>query len=112
MNTKKLSIAFSFFVTTAFSQTSFAQKFNWADQTGAFLTPSAYTAASPAGEFCKREVGFHYLNSGNVAGNDYQLSVTEMWPSSLNSATPQRSTATITLRATCSPTASMNFTAS
>jgi hypothetical protein len=77
MNTKKLSIAFSLFVITAFSQTSFAQGLNWEGQTGALLTPFAYTAGSPAGKFGKPEVGFHYLNSGNVVGNDYQLSITE-----------------------------------
>jgi len=76
MNTKKLVIAFTLFVITAFSQTSFAQ-LNWEGQTGALLTPFAYTASSPANKFGKPEVAFHYLNSGPVVGNDYQLSVTE-----------------------------------
>jgi hypothetical protein len=77
MNTKKLWIALSLFVITAFSQTSFAQGLNWDGQTGALLTPFAYTAAAPASKFGKPEVSFHYLNSGNVIGNDYQLSITE-----------------------------------
>jgi len=77
MNTRKLWIAFSLFVITAFSQTSFAQGLNWEGQTGALLTPFAYTAGSPAGKFGKPEVAFHYLNSGSVIGNDYQFSVTE-----------------------------------
>jgi hypothetical protein len=77
MNTKKLWIAFSLFVITAFSQTAFAQGLNWEGQTGALLTPFAYTAASPASKFGKPEVAFHYLNTGNVIGNDYQLSITE-----------------------------------
>ena len=69
-------LAFSLFVITAFSQTSFAQGLNWEGQTGALLTPFAYTATSPAG-FGKPEVAFHYLNTGSVIGNDYQFSVTE-----------------------------------
>jgi hypothetical protein len=77
MNTKKLLIAFSLFVITAFSQTAFAQGLNWEGQTGALITPFAYTAGSPAGKFGKPEVAFHYLNSGSVVGNDYQLSITE-----------------------------------
>jgi hypothetical protein len=77
MNTKKLSLAFSLFVVTVFSQTSFAQGLNWEGQTGALLTPFAYTASSPSGTFGKPEVGFHYLNGGNVIGNDYQLHITE-----------------------------------
>jgi hypothetical protein len=77
MNTKKLWIAVSLFVITAFSQNSFAQGLNWEGQTGALLTPFAYTAASPAGKFGRPEVGFHYLNAGGVVGNEYQLSITE-----------------------------------
>jgi hypothetical protein len=77
MNTKKLWIAFSLFVVTVFSQTSFAQGLNWDGQTGALLTPFAYTASSPARKFGKPEVAFHYLNGGDVIGNDYQFSVTE-----------------------------------
>jgi hypothetical protein len=77
MNTRKLWIAFSLFVVTAFSQTSFAQGLNWEGQTGALLTPFAYTASSPAGKFGKPEVAFHFLNAGNVIGNEYQFSITE-----------------------------------
>ena len=77
MNSKKLWVAFSLFVITAFSQNSFAQGLNWEGQTGALLTPFAYTAASPAGSFGRPEVGFHYLNAGSVVGNEYQLSITE-----------------------------------
>jgi hypothetical protein len=77
MNTKKLWIAFSLFVITVFSQTSFAQGLNWEGQTGALLTPFAYTAGAPAGKLGKPEVAFHFLNAGNVLGNEYQFSVTE-----------------------------------
>jgi hypothetical protein len=77
MNSKKFLAAFSFFLMLAFSSTSFAQGLNWEGQTGAFLTPFAYTVASPDAKFGKPEVAFHYLNSGSVVGNDYQLSITE-----------------------------------
>ncbi len=77
MKTKKLFLAVGLFVVTAFSQSLFAQGLNWEGQTGALLTPFAYTAASPAGKFGKPEIAFHYLNTGTVIGNDYQFSVTE-----------------------------------
>lgn len=77
MNSKKLWIAVSLFVLTVFSQTSFAQGLNWEGQTGALITPFAYTAGSTARRFGKPEVAFHYLNAGKVIGNDYQLSITE-----------------------------------
>lgn len=59
------------------SSTLLAQGLNWEGQTGALLTPFAYTASSPAAKFGKPEVALHYLNSGSVVGNDYQLSITE-----------------------------------
>ena len=77
MNSKKLLVAYVLFVITAFSQISFAQGLNWEGQTGAFLTPYAFTAGSPKTKFGKPELAFHYLNGGNVIGNDYQLSITE-----------------------------------
>jgi hypothetical protein len=77
MNTKKLLIGFSLFVITAFSQAAFAQGLNWEGQTGAVITPFAYTAGSPAGKFGKPEVAFHYMSAGPVVGNDFQLSITE-----------------------------------
>ena len=87
MNTRKLFIAYVLFVVSAFTQTSFAQGLNWEGQTGAFLTPFAYTAGSPSTKFGKPELAFHYLNGGNVIGNDYQLSITEgFWPDTSNSA--------------------------
>ena len=77
MHIKKLSIAFCVLAIAAFSQTVFAQGLNWEGQTGAVITPFAYTAATPAGKLGKPEVSFHYLNAGNVIGNDYQFSITE-----------------------------------
>jgi hypothetical protein len=77
MKPKKVALAFSIFIITVFSQNLFAQGLNWEGQTGVLLTPFAYTAGTPAGKFAKPEVAFHYLNAGNVIGNEYQFSVTE-----------------------------------
>lgn len=54
-----------------------AQNLNWEGQTGAFVTPFAYTAASPDKGFGLPAVAFHYLNGGTVLGNFYNVSVTE-----------------------------------
>jgi hypothetical protein len=77
MKAKKLFLAVGLFLLTAFAQNLFAQGLNWEGQTGALITPFAYTAASPAGKFGKPEIAFHYLNTGSVIGNDYQISITE-----------------------------------
>ena len=56
---------------------AFAQGLNWEGQTGAFVTPFAYTSASPANKFGRPQVAFHFLNGGEVVGNDFQISITE-----------------------------------
>ena len=48
-----------------------AQGLNWEGQTGAFITPFAYTSSSP-----KPQVSFHYLDGGSVIGGLTQSSVT------------------------------------
>lgn len=53
-----------------------AQNLNWEGQTGAFVTPFAYTSASPASGFGRPDVAFHYLNGGPVLGNFYEISGT------------------------------------
>ncbi len=53
-----------------------AQNLNWEGQTGAFVTPFAYTAASPAGGFGLPAAGFHYLDGGDVLGGFYEASGT------------------------------------
>ncbi len=52
------------------------QDLNWEGQTGAFVTPFAYTSPSPAGGFGLPAVGFHYLDGGNVLGGFYEVSAT------------------------------------
>ena len=53
-----------------------AQGLNWEGQTGAFITPFAYTSASPARGMGRPQASFHYLDAGNVIGGLTQSSVT------------------------------------
>ncbi len=53
-----------------------AQGLNWEGQTGAFITPFAYTSASPKNGVGKPQVAFHYMNTGSVVGHDMMGSVT------------------------------------
>jgi hypothetical protein len=52
------------------------QSLNWEGQTGVFVTPLAYTAASSKDSFGKPIVAFHFLNGGKVLGNFYTASLT------------------------------------
>jgi len=54
-----------------------AQNLNWDGQTGIFITPLAYTAASPNSGFGRPIVAYHFLNAGSVLGNFHTVSVTE-----------------------------------
>jgi hypothetical protein len=60
-----------------YAVSAFAQGLNWEGQTGAFVAPFACTSASSAGHFGLPQLAFHYLDGGSVAGNDFQVSVTE-----------------------------------
>ena len=53
-----------------------AQNIGWEGETGVFVTPLAYTAASPATGLGKPLVGFHYLNGGPVLGDFFEVSGT------------------------------------
>ena len=57
-------------------RTVLGQSLNWEGQTGVFVTPLAYTAASSKDGLGKPVVAFHFLNGGKVLGNFYQASVT------------------------------------
>lgn len=59
-----------------FSSSAAAQGLNWEGQTGAFATPFAYTSQSPANGVGKPQVAFHFMNTGEVMGNNMQASVT------------------------------------
>jgi hypothetical protein len=52
------------------------QSLNWEGQTGVFVTPLAYTAASSKNSIGKPIVAFHFLNGGKVLGNFYTASLT------------------------------------
>ena len=54
-----------------------AQSLNWEGQTGVFVTPLAYTAASPNNNLGKPVVAYHYLDAGGVLGGFHTASVTE-----------------------------------
>jgi len=53
-----------------------AQSLNWEGQTGVFVTPLAYTAASPKSSIGKPIVAYHYLDAGDVLGGFHTASVT------------------------------------
>ena len=54
-----------------------AQSLGWEGPTGVFVTPLAYTAASPAKGLGKPSVGYHFLAAGNVVGDFSTVSITE-----------------------------------
>jgi hypothetical protein len=53
-----------------------AQSLNWEGQTGVFVTPLAYTAASPNTGIGKPVLAYHFLNAGEVLGDFHTSSVT------------------------------------
>jgi hypothetical protein len=53
-----------------------AQSLDWEGQTGALITPFAYTAKSPAKGIGKPAVAFHYLSGGIILNDAYQASIT------------------------------------
>jgi len=53
-----------------------AQNLNWEGQTGAFVTPFAYTSPSPGNSVGLPSVAFHYLDGGSVLGGFYEISAT------------------------------------
>ena len=52
---------------------SHAQALGWEGETGVFVTPLAYTAASET-EKVHPVVGYHYLNAGSVIGDFHEAS--------------------------------------
>ena len=52
-----------------------AQALGWEGETGVFVTPLAYTAASET-EKIHPVVGYHYLNAGSVIGDFHEASIT------------------------------------
>ncbi|HNY39389.1 MAG TPA: DUF3034 family protein [Bryobacteraceae bacterium] len=67
---------FSAALLTALAAPLLAQSLNWEGQTGVFITPLAYTAASPSGNVGKPIVAYHFLNAGPVLGDFHTASAT------------------------------------
>ncbi len=53
-----------------------AQQLGWEGETGVFVTPLAYTVATPERKFAIPVVAYHFLNAGSVIGRYNQLSIT------------------------------------
>jgi hypothetical protein len=62
---------------SSFIHPAFAQNIGWEGETGVFVTPLAYTAASPAAGFGLPIVAYHFLAGGGVLGDFHEASVTE-----------------------------------
>ena len=58
------------------SASASAQSLNWEGQTGVFVTPLAYTAASPNNSIGRPIVAYHYLDAGDVLGGFHTASAT------------------------------------
>lgn len=71
-----VSAAVTAMVLFLLATTTRAQNLNWEGQTGAFVTPFAYTSPSPAKGIGLPSVAFHYLDGGDVLGGFYEVSGT------------------------------------
>jgi hypothetical protein len=54
-----------------------AQDLGLEGETGVFVTPLAYTVASPSNNLGKPVVGYHFLDAGSVIGTFSKISITE-----------------------------------
>src|SRR5271165_905027 len=65
-------------VTAFFSVSSalHAQSLGWEGESGIFVTPTAYTIATPKRSFAIPTASYHFLHGGDVIGQFSQLSVT------------------------------------
>lgn len=59
------------------SGTLHAQNLGLEGETGVFVTPLAYTVASPSNNLGKPVVGYHFLEAGSVIGTFSKISITE-----------------------------------
>ena len=69
-------VAFMATLAVLAARSSGAQNLNWEGQTGAFVTPFAYTSPSPARGMGRPAASFHYLDGGDVLGGLYEASGT------------------------------------
>lgn len=68
-----IAVAISIFALTSSLQ---AQNIGWEGETGVFVTPLAYTAASPGKGLGRPLIAYHFLNGGEVLGDFYNVSAT------------------------------------
>jgi hypothetical protein len=75
---RKFQGAFVFFLAFAFGATAAAsaQSLGWEGETGVFVTPLAYTAASPGNGIGLPVVAYHFLGGGPVLGDVQNVSLT------------------------------------
>jgi hypothetical protein len=73
---RSISALFVLAIALCIGNAASAQSLNWEGQTGALITPFAYTAKSPAKGFGRPAVAFHYLSGGAYLNDAYQISVT------------------------------------
>jgi len=83
ITSRKHILRFRIFLLSIFCITLFvptnpvqAQQLGWEGETGVFVTPLAYTVATPEHKFALPVVAYHFLNAGSVIGRYSQLSVT------------------------------------
>ncbi|MEQ1604180.1 MAG: DUF3034 family protein [Pyrinomonadaceae bacterium] len=76
MNIRKSKIIYISLLVALIAVPALSQGLNWEGQTGAFITPFAYTSGSEAGKVGKPQIAFHYLNAGAVVGDSVQASIT------------------------------------
>jgi len=69
------SLLFTAIILLAACPASLAQSLGWEGETGIFVTPTAYTVATPERRFALPVVSYHYLNGGDVLGTFSQLSI-------------------------------------
>ena len=70
------AVAFALLLASVFSSSALAQSLNWEGQTGVFITPLAYTAASPKKGVGRPVVAYHYMKAGEVIGHFHTMSAT------------------------------------
>lgn len=71
-----LSLLFTALLSIAGAQGAKAQNLGWEGETGVFVTPTAYTVATPKKGFALPVASYHYLNGGDVLGTFSQMSIT------------------------------------
>jgi len=83
ITSQKHILRFRFFLLSILGCTLFApsgsahaQQLGWEGETGVFVTPLAYTVATPEHKFALPVVAYHFLNAGSVIGRYNQLSIT------------------------------------